>query len=97
MPSAKRTTLVVSFIVWLDARVLRSEKRANRNVFIDVIPVDADATADEPPLRSLRRGSSEQPWKPLQRGRDAATVSKSDKQLVVGARHIDGICHRLTG
>jgi hypothetical protein len=76
---------------------LRSEKSANRDIFVNIFPMDSGATADEPPVGALLRRGAKKAWEPCQRRRYATTVHESDDQFVIGARNIDSVCNRFTG
>jgi len=77
--------------------LLRSKKRANRNVLIDIFPMNSDSPADEPPIGALLGCCAKEPWKPRQRRRNAPSVHESDDQFVVGALNVDSVCDGFTG
>jgi len=74
-------------------RILRSKQGPNRNVPIDVFPVNSDAPADESPVGALLGRGAEKSRKPLQRRRNTATVHERDDQFVIGTRNIDRVTH----
>src|SRR3989304_5178146 len=65
---------------WLQAQigqpheVLRVEQAGNGNIFVDCLPVEADASPNQPPIRPLPRRGIQQSWKPSQRRRHLTTV-----------------------
>ena len=78
-------------------RFSRSEKSANGNVFIDIVPVDSDAAADETPVGALLGRPAEESRKPCERRGNAATIHERDDQFVVSALNIDSIRDGFTG
>ena len=70
--------------------VLRLQQAGNRNVFVDGLPVDTNATADEFPVGSLLCRRPHKPREPGKGNRHRPTVGQDHAQIVFGTRHIYG-------
>jgi hypothetical protein len=73
------------------------EKSTNRNVFVDVVPVNSHAPADKPPVGALFGRSAKKAREPRQGSGYAAAIDERDDQLVIGALNIDSVRDRFTG
>jgi hypothetical protein len=66
------------------------QQTGNRDIFVDCFPMDADSTANELPLFPLLTRRIQEPWELYQGNRHASPVVQNHRQLIVGARHVDG-------
>src|SRR5437899_649487 len=77
VPGATMVDSVRAMAIQLDA-----EQPRDRQVFIEVVPVDANAFADQTPMRPLFRSRASELRKPVQRRADFAPVRKLDVQAL---------------
>lgn len=66
-------------------RLLGREQAVDRDILVDVLPVQTDPAADQAPVTSLLRGGIAKPRKPLERDGHLPSVSKPDVKCHVAA------------
>jgi hypothetical protein len=70
-----------------DARLGRAsrsrQKAADGNILVDLLPMNANATADQTPVGPLGRRSCQQTWIPLQRSGDTPAIRESNDDFIV--------------
>jgi hypothetical protein len=76
-----------------DAQVTSPQKPGDREVFIQLRPVDSSAAADQSIIRASRGRCVSKSREPGERNRELASVSEANSQGIVGAANID--CSRL--
>ena len=71
------------------ARMLLEES-ANRNVFVQVGPMNADAAADQPPVLSFLGRSRLENGKPVEGDADFSPIFESNAELFLGKEDVNG-------
>ena len=78
-------------------RLSDREQALDRDILVDVGPVDPDAAPDEPPIVALGFGGLLQPLEPGEGRAEFATVGENDVQSVCGDTDVDGGRFKLDG
>ena len=76
---------------------LGGQEAPHGDVFIDIVPVNANSAANEAPVGALGWRCPQQTWKPFKRRSYATGVGQRDNKFIVRERNVHGICHELTG
>src|SRR5580704_5014888 len=79
------------------ARSSRSKKAPDRDVFIEIGPMNALPAPDEPPMLPLPFCGLREARKPDKRGGQLASIRKSDHEPLIRYGHIDGGRIQLNG
>src|ERR1700688_262615 len=75
----------------------RSEKRADGDVFVHVVPLISHTAADMAIVGALLGRGAKKSWKPRQRRRNVPAIHKGYDQLVIRALNIDSVRNGFTG